>query len=266
MGVWLSALRIGRPLPPGRFLVLISVRDCVDPRTIVRLEGLGKLKKYNDLIENRTHDLPVCSTVPERTTVPRAPPATHSSVNLTVSEIIKNNYYCVHFLPCRIWSSRVGEWEGCVRRQPDVSEESIVSIFMTEKLGNQVTTQHASTFVFFAWFTVRSWRWRRYVHPKRLALPYYMELKPRKQCSLILNTYIQETKVVLWTHRQITAMSYSREKMDKVFSHVANRRKCWLSSDRHKCNSFFYSSFNVECNWNIYLGIYQRTCLVPFLT
>jgi hypothetical protein len=44
MAVRLSALRAGRRLPPGRFLALISVRGCVDPRTIMRLEGLGQLK------------------------------------------------------------------------------------------------------------------------------------------------------------------------------------------------------------------------------
>jgi hypothetical protein len=44
MAVRLLALRADRPLSPGRFLVLISVRDWVDPRTVVRMEGLGKLK------------------------------------------------------------------------------------------------------------------------------------------------------------------------------------------------------------------------------
>jgi hypothetical protein len=44
MAVRLSAPRAGRPLPPGRFLVLISVRGWVGPRAIVLLEGLGQLK------------------------------------------------------------------------------------------------------------------------------------------------------------------------------------------------------------------------------
>jgi hypothetical protein len=44
MAVRLSASRADRPLPPGRSLVLISVRGCVEPRAIMRLEGLGQLK------------------------------------------------------------------------------------------------------------------------------------------------------------------------------------------------------------------------------
>jgi hypothetical protein len=44
MAVRLSALRAGRPLTPGRFLVLISLKGWVDPWAIVRLEGLGELK------------------------------------------------------------------------------------------------------------------------------------------------------------------------------------------------------------------------------
>jgi hypothetical protein len=44
MAVRLSAPRSSRPLTPGIFLVLISVRGWVDPRTIVRLEWLGQFK------------------------------------------------------------------------------------------------------------------------------------------------------------------------------------------------------------------------------
>jgi hypothetical protein len=70
MAVRLSALCAGRPLHPGRFLVLISVRGWVDPRSIVRLEGLGKLKNPVTF-GNRTRDLPAWSIVPQPATLPR---------------------------------------------------------------------------------------------------------------------------------------------------------------------------------------------------
>jgi hypothetical protein len=67
MLVRFSALRAGRPLPPERFLVLSSVKGCVDQRAIVRLEELGE--KIH-LIGTRTRDLLACSMVPQPTTIP----------------------------------------------------------------------------------------------------------------------------------------------------------------------------------------------------
>jgi hypothetical protein len=68
----LWVLCAGRFLPLGRFLVLTFVRGWVDPRAIVRLEGLGKLKKSTSS-GTRIGDLPACSIVPQPTTLPRAP-------------------------------------------------------------------------------------------------------------------------------------------------------------------------------------------------
>jgi hypothetical protein len=39
----------------------------------MRLEGLGQLRKSNDLIGTQTRDPPACIIVPQPTTLPRAP-------------------------------------------------------------------------------------------------------------------------------------------------------------------------------------------------
>jgi hypothetical protein len=40
---------------------------------LVRLEGLGKVKKLIDLHRPQTHNLPACNIVPQLTTLPHAP-------------------------------------------------------------------------------------------------------------------------------------------------------------------------------------------------
>jgi hypothetical protein len=50
----------------------------------MRLEGLGQLKKSNDLIEIRTRDLPACSIVPQPTTLLCASPGKYSALNYSL--------------------------------------------------------------------------------------------------------------------------------------------------------------------------------------
>jgi hypothetical protein len=69
MAVRLSAIRNGRSLFIGNIsfllLILISVKRLSKPQGLLRLEGLGKLKKCNELIGSGTRDLPACSVVPQ---------------------------------------------------------------------------------------------------------------------------------------------------------------------------------------------------------
>jgi hypothetical protein len=63
MAVRLSALRAGHPLPPGRFLVLISVKRLSEPQGHSAAGRIRSTEKSND-IGNRTRDLPACSIAP----------------------------------------------------------------------------------------------------------------------------------------------------------------------------------------------------------
>jgi hypothetical protein len=73
MAVRLSALRAGRPLPLGSFLILISVRGLVDPSAIVRLEKLSRFENIQ-LPHRESNPRPsACSIVPQPTTLLHAP-------------------------------------------------------------------------------------------------------------------------------------------------------------------------------------------------
>jgi hypothetical protein len=76
-----SALRAGRPLLPGRFLILISVRDRVDPQDHSVAGRIKTIERSNDLIENRRRYLPACSIVPQPTSLASSEEAVYNLMN-----------------------------------------------------------------------------------------------------------------------------------------------------------------------------------------
>jgi hypothetical protein len=81
------------------------VRGWVDPRAIVRLEELGKLKK-STLFGIRTGDLPACSIVTQPTALPRAPKF-YSMLNILLKIMNWNRFESTKW-PTRIpWACAV---------------------------------------------------------------------------------------------------------------------------------------------------------------
>jgi hypothetical protein len=77
MAVSLSALRVGRSLPPRKI-----------PSAA---EGIKSIEKYSDLISNRARDLLACSIVPKPTTLQPAPsPQQHKGIKQIIFINIAN--------------------------------------------------------------------------------------------------------------------------------------------------------------------------------
>jgi hypothetical protein len=73
MAVRLSAFACRSSLTLGRFLVLISVRGSVSNQGHSADGMIMPIEKSNELIGNRTRDLPTCSVVPQQSTPQCAP-------------------------------------------------------------------------------------------------------------------------------------------------------------------------------------------------
>jgi hypothetical protein len=88
-----AALRAGRPLSPRK---IPSTDFWVDTRAIVRLEGLGLLKKIQWPHRDSKLILPACSLVPQPTTLPRArinrAPSYYSKLN------VAHDWFCCSVL------------------------------------------------------------------------------------------------------------------------------------------------------------------------
>jgi hypothetical protein len=85
MAVRLSALRTGRPLQPGKFLVLISIRRRVDPRATVQLKGLDQLKNRMTSSEIEPSSLYPNALTNYATAYPNKQPIHSKDHNITIT-------------------------------------------------------------------------------------------------------------------------------------------------------------------------------------
>jgi hypothetical protein len=69
MEVGLSALRVGRPLPPGRFWFMFLLgAECITGPWCC--SGVGSVEESSELVGGRARDLPACGMVPQHTMQP----------------------------------------------------------------------------------------------------------------------------------------------------------------------------------------------------
>jgi hypothetical protein len=120
MTVTLSALCACRPLPPGRFLVLISVKRLSRPQGHSAAGKIRSIEKEH-VIGTRTRDLPACSIVPQPTTLPPAPYISY----------VLCSYGMLHHV---VWCLQLQD--GTLKMETVFSCETLVPTWQTTRYGS----------------------------------------------------------------------------------------------------------------------------------
>jgi hypothetical protein len=111
MAVRLSALHVGRSLPPGKFPVLISVR-LSRPQGHIAAGRIRSNEKPNDLIGNRIRDLLACNIVLQPITLSRAPgqniPVGNYQITFSYILWVSTDTY-TEMEPCLTWLVSPGD-------------------------------------------------------------------------------------------------------------------------------------------------------------